>query len=160
MTETLFKFHRGEESSVYDFFGAHAKEQEGKKGYLFRVWAPHAREVSVVGDFNNWDPAKNKMIRLEDGECFELFVPGLKEYDLYKYCITARDGKLLFKADPVGFHTETPPKTSSKLYPLGGYRWRDGDYCKEREKKDIYSSPMNIYEVSLLSWKRHEDEGY
>ena len=89
----LYVFHHGKNYKAYDFFGAHPTKSDGKKGYTFRVWAPHAEEVSVVGDFNDWDPEKNKMDRLLDGESFQLFIEGLKEYTIYKYCIRTKDGR-------------------------------------------------------------------
>lgn len=156
----LYLYHHGKNDRIYDFLGAHKTVLNGKEGFMFRVWAPHAQGVSVVGDFNGWDAGKNVMERMIDGETFELFVPGLKQYDTYKYCITAQDGRQLMKADPVGFHTETPPATASKIYELEGYEWGDGEFLAEREKKNVYTSPMNIYEVNLLSWKRHKDGNF
>ena len=97
------------------------------------------------------------MNRMIDGESFELFIPGLAVYDTYKYCITAQDGKRCLKADPVAFHAETAPDTASKIYDLEGYAWKDGGYFKNLEGKNVYESPVNIYEVNLLSWKRHQD---
>ena len=156
----LYLYHHGKNDRIYEVFGAHKLEQDGKEGYMFRVWAPHAKGVSVVGDFNGWDTEANVMERMVDGETFELFIPGLKQYDVYKYCVTAADGRQLMKADPVGFHTETPPANASKLYDLEGYEWKDHDYLEALYKKNIYSSPMNIYEVNLLSWKKHDDGNY
>ena len=132
----LYLYHHGKNDRIYEIFGAHKTIKDGAEGYTFRVWAPHAASVSVVGDFNGWDPAANVMERMIDNESFELFIPGLKQYDVYKYCITAADGRQLFKADPVGFHTETPPATASKLYDLEGYRWEDGAYFDGIGRKD------------------------
>ena len=156
----LYLYHHGKNDRIYDLFGAHPKVQNGVKGYVFRVWAPHAKSVSVVGDFNGWDPSKNVMERMIDGESFELFIPNLKIYDTYKYCITAQDGRQIMKADPVAFHAETPSATASKLYDLDGYKWKDESYLKASYQKNIFASPMNIYEVNLLSWKRKEDGNY
>ena len=156
----LYLYHHGKNDRIYELFGAHKEVREGQEGYIFRVWAPHARSVSVVGDFNEWDPESHVMKRMVDGESFECFIPGLKQYDTYKYCITAADGRQLMKADPVGFHTETPPATASKLYDLDGYDWQDKSYFEEIGKRNIFASPMNIYEVNLLSWKRHADGNF
>ena len=156
----LYLFHHGQNDRIYELFGARPALINGEKGYLFRVWAPHALRVSVVGDFNGWDPDRHIMERMVDGESFELFIGGLKEYDTYKYCITAADGRRLMKADPIAFHTETPPANASKLYDLTGYEWSDGQYLEELGKRNPYASPMNIYEVSLLSWKRHSDGNF
>lgn len=157
---SLHLFHHGKNSGIYETFGAHPAVENGVRGYIFRVWAPHARSVSVVGDFNDWQPDAHVMNRMIDAESFELFIAGLKEYDIYKYCITSADGKQFMKADPVGFHTETPPATASKLYDLNGYRWGDGEYLEVLYRKNPYASPMNIYEVNLLSWKKYEDGNY
>ena len=145
---------------AYDMFGAHPYSDAGKKGYIFRVWAPHAESVSVVGDFNEWNPDANKMEKLLDGETYELFIPGLKEYSIYKYCIRTKDGRSLYKADPYAFHAETPSKTASKTYDLAGFRWSDKEYLKERKKRNPYTSPMNIYEMNALSWRQYGDGNY
>lgn len=156
----LYLYHHGKNDRIYDLFGAHKEVRDGIEGYVFRVWAPHARSVSVVGDFNGWDESVNVMQRMIDGESFELFIPGVKQFDTYKYCIFAFDGRKILKADPVGFHSETPPATASKLYDLDGYAWHDQAYTKEVARRNVYSSPMNIYEVNLLSWRRHEDGNF
>ena len=156
----LYVFHHGKNFKAYDFFGAHPYKEEGQKGYCFRVWAPHADEVSVVGDFNEWDPEANKMQRLLDGETFELMVDGLKSFSVYKYCIKTKDGRYLYKADPYAFHAETPSKTASKTYDLEGFKWTDKEYMKKRRSKNIYSSAMNIYEMNALSWRQYGDGNY
>ena len=156
----LYVFHHGKNFRAYDFFGSHPDKVDGTKGYVFRVWAPHAETVSVVGDFNEWDPSAHVMKRLLDGESFELFVPGIKEYTIYKYCIQTSDGRFLYKADPYAFHAETPSKTASKTYSLDGFRWSDRDYLKAKQKKSIYSSPVNIYEMNALSWRQYGDGNF
>ncbi len=159
----LHLYHHGENFKMYETYGSHAAVKAGKRGYVFRVWAPRAKRVSVVGYFNNWDKDAHVMQRMVDGESFELFIPSMKRYDSYKYAIETQDGRILYKADPYAFHAETPGTTSynaSKIYDLSGYRWQDAEYLKERRNKNIYASPMNIYEVNLLSWKRKEDGGY
>ena len=156
----LYLYHHGKNDRIYELFGAHKDIREGVEGYTFRVWAPHAQSVSVVGDFNEWNTERHVMNRMVDGESFELFVAGLKQYDTYKYCVTARDGRKLMKADPVAFHAETAPATASKLYDLEGYEWGDKAYVEKRKQTNVYTSPMNIYEVNLLSWKRHDDGSF
>ena len=156
----LYVFHHGKNFKAYEFFGAHPYRQDGKKGYIFRVWAPHAKAVSVVGDFNGWDPDANPMDELLDGETYELFIPGMKEFSVYKYCIRTEDGRFLYKADPYAFHAETPSKTASKTFDLEGYRWADKEYMKKRRSANIYSSPMNIYEMNALSWRQYADGNY
>ena len=159
----LHLFHHGENFKTYELMGAHSAVYNKKRGYVFRVWAPRAQSVSVVGDFNGWDASSHPMQRMIDGETFETFIPNLKQFDTYKYCIKTQDGRTLYKADPYAFHTETPGTDSSnasKLYDLSGYKWTDGEYRKKREHINIYASPMNIYEVNLLSWKQKENGDY
>ncbi len=159
----LHLFHHGENFKLYEFMGAHPAVQDKKRGYVFRVWAPRAVNVSVVGDFNNWNPSFHVMKKLIDGETFELFIPSLKQFDTYKFAITTKDGRTLYKADPYAFHTETPGENSanaSKLYNLNGYKWQDEAYLDKRKHINIYTSPVNVYEVNLLSWKQHEDGSY
>ena len=142
--------------SSYQFLGGHlCADEDGRPGALFRVWAPGAAAVSVVGDFNDWNPAQNGMTALSGG-VWECFVPGLKQFDCYKYAVTSAAGKILYKADPYAFHAETAPGTASKLYEPH-YEWRDADWMRCRERADIYNSPVNIYEVHLGSWRRRED---
>ncbi len=156
----LYLYHNGKNDRIYEIFGAHPKTENGQSGYEFRVWAPHAVSVSVVGDFNGWNPSAHVMKRMVDNESFELFIAGLKQYDVYKYCIETTDGRKLMKADPVAFHAETAPHNASKLYNMEGYKWTDSEYLKKRETQNVYSSPMNIYEVNLLSWKRYPDGNF
>ena len=156
----LYIFHHGKNYKAYEFFGAHPEKREKNKGFVFRVWAPHAETVSVVGDFNDWNPVSHVMERLSDGESFELFIPRLKNYTIYKYCIQTKDGRFLYKADPYAFHAETPSKTASKTYDLNGFRWSDKEYQKKKKSKSIYSSPMNIYELNALSWRQYGDGNF
>ena len=156
----LHLFHEGTNFKAYEFFGAHPEKRGRKSGFVFRVWAPRAKNVSLVGDFNGWNTQSHVMERCVDGQSFELFVPDLHVYDVYKYCIETQDGRLLYKADPYAFHAETPGPGSpnaSKLYDLKGYSWKDKEYLDKRKHTNIYASPVNIYEVNLNSWKRHED---
>ncbi len=159
----LHLFHHGENFKAYELMGAHPVIYQRKRGYIFRVWAPHALQVSVIGAFNDWNETSHVMERMVDGETFELFVPALKQFDVYKYCIKTKDGRTLYKADPYAFHAETPgmqSQNASKLYDLSGYKWTDKSYLDKRKHTNIYSAPMNIYEVNLLSWKVHEDGNY
>lgn len=155
----LYLFGQGTNYKSYDFFGGHLCSVNGKKGATFRVWAPHAKEVSVVGDFNGWNHDANKMTALGESGVWELFIDGLKEYDNYKYSIVGEKGKSI-KADPFGYHFETPPETASKLYNLDGFKWSDGEFRSKSRVQNVYSSPMNIYEVNLGSWKKHDDNYY
>lgn len=159
----LHLFHHGRNFKAYELMGAHPAVRDRKRGYLFRVWAPRAKSVSVVGEFNGWDRLKNVMNRMIDGETFELFIPRVKEYSAYKYCIETQGGEFLMKADPYAFHAETPSEQSanaSKTYDLSGYKWTDKAYSDKLAHTNIYTSPLNIYEVNLLSWKLHDDGNY
>ena len=153
----VYLFHQGTNYCSYDFLGAHFTRKDGKDGVVFRTWAPRAKCVSVVGDFNGWNDAATPMTKISSGGLYEVFVEGLKEYDTYKYAVT-RGSKTVLKADPYAFHSETPSKTASKIYNLDGYVWEDGDYVASR--KPSYSAPVNIYEVNIASWKKHEDGNY
>lgn len=159
----LHLFHHGENFKTYELMGAHPAVYNKRKGFIFRVWAPRATSVSVIGEFNNWNESDHIMNRMIDGETFELFIPNLKNFDSYKYCIKTQDERTLYKADPYAFHAETPDKNinnASKLFDLSGYKWTDKVYLDKRKHTNIYTSPMNIYEVNLLSWKKKESGEY
>lgn len=159
----LHLFHHGENFHCYELFGTHRVVKNGKKGFVFRVWAPRAESVSVVGDFNAWNETSHVMDKMIDGQTFELFISSLNEYDTYKYCIKTRDGRTLYKADPYAFHAETPgteTANASKLYDLSGFKWSDESYLDKRKHTNIYASPMNVFEINLLSWRLHEDGSY
>ena len=149
-------FFGGTDSEAYRFFGAHRAQRGGEEGYLFRLWAPNAARVSVVGDFCGWDASAFPMARGEHG-LWEKFIPGLKQFDTYKYAVTSARGKTVLKADPYAFHAETRPGTASKLYDLPPYRWGDGAWRASRASAPIDRSPLNIYEVHLGSWRRREN---
>ncbi len=153
----VYLFHQGTNYNAYEFFGAHFTNLNGKKGVVFRTYAPNADSVAVVGEFNNWSAENYYMNRISKNGVYELFIENVKQYDLYKFLVT-RKGKSVLKADPYAFHSETPPKTASKVYDLEGYIWQDGDYIKN--KTTVYDKPVNVYEVNLLSWKRHSNGDY
>ena len=137
----------------YEYFGAFYKEEST----LFRVWAPDADTVSVVGDFNGWNGYTNVMKRSETGT-FELSIPGIKIFDNYKYAVTKGD-KTVLKADPYAKHFETPPGTCSKVYS-DNYIWKDEKWREKKAGENIYESPVNVYEVHLGSWKRNADGSF
>ena len=152
----VYLFHEGTNYELQDYLGAHPCTQKGQEGFVFRVWAPHAAAVAVVGDFNGWSHTSHPMTKIADSDSiYECFVAGAKQYDCYKYCITAADGRELMKSDPFSFHWETRPATASKLYAMGGYRWKDSAYLEARGP--LYQKPVNIYELHLGSWKRNPD---
>ena len=158
-TDTRFDaaaFFGGTSCEAYRYLGAHCTRREGEDGYVFRVWAPNAARVSVTGDFCAWDEGAFPMARSEHG-LWERFIPGLKQFDAYKYAVTSAQGKTVLKADPYAFHAETRPGTASKLYDLPDYRWGDGAWRAGRASAPIDRSPLNIYEVHLGSWRRREN---
>ncbi len=152
----LYFFHEGSNSHAYEYFGAHRKNS---KTVTFRVWAPHAKGVSLVGDFNGWNAGETPMVCVPDsGGVWECDVQGIKKYDNYKYAIETSDGRTLMKSDPYGFHMETRPGTASKFYELDGcYEWNDAKWIEKRSKANVYKSPVNIYEVHAGSWKQNDD---
>ena len=120
----LTDFSNGQAVRVQEFLGSHPETRYGQAGWVFRVWAPHAQAVSVMGDFNAWNDADHPMQPLEGG-VWETFIPGLQQYDNYKYAVLTPSGEVRAKADPYAFHAETRPGTASKLYDIGGYPWGD-----------------------------------
>ncbi|MCL2697507.1 MAG: 1,4-alpha-glucan branching protein GlgB [Oscillospiraceae bacterium] len=150
----LHLFREGSLTYGYNFFGSHLSGG----GVIFRVWAPKAASVSVVGDFNHWDAALNPMNKITDDGVFELFIPNLKTYDSYKYAIRTARGQLKLKSDPYGFHMETRPDTATKIYDIGGYKWKDKAWTDKKKVRNIYASPMNIYEVHLSSWRKMKQD--
>lgn len=155
-----YLFHQGTATRAYELMGAHKLQGESPGTYVFRVWAPEARGISLVGDFNNWEPGANPMNRITDDGIWEIIVPGLKEFDSYKYAVEDKSGNIVLKADPYGFHMETRPETASKLYNLEGYEWQDDKWMEARQKTAPYDRPMNVYEVHLGSWKRYDDGNF
>ena len=153
------RFLGGCSDDAYTFLGAHPDQVNGQDGYRFRVWAPNAVSVSLMGNFNDWDPENCQMQHIEGG-IWEVFQPGMQRYDIYKYVIHTKDGRLLAKADPYAFHAETRPNTASKIYDISGYAWGDANWLEQRRKKPLYHKPLNIYEVHLGSWRRTADNEF
>ena len=154
-----YLFHQGTNYNAYDFLGAHFKSVGGKNGVVFRVWAPNAKSVSVIGDFNGWDKSVSIMNKISSG-VFEVFVENVSEFDGYKYAITSMTGETVLKADPYAFYSELPPNTASKVYDLDGFKWSDRSYFHSLKSKNHLKEPMNVYEVNLASWKRDKNGYY
>ena len=152
----VYLFKQGNNCEAYRYFGAHMETRAGESGVVFRVWAPHAVAISVVGDFNSWKPGSHPMRKVDGDSVWELFIPGMKEYDVYKYCVTTRAGDLVYKADPYAFHAETRPSNGSKVYDISGFAWHDDAWQAAQKKADVINSPMNIYEMHAGSWKMKE----
>lgn len=153
----LYLFHEGTNIQAYEYMGLHKTMIDGKAGMSCRVWAPNAKEVSLVGPFNEWDVEENPMEKISDGvwECFLPFV--LPLYEIYKFSITAQDGKKLMKSDPYAFHFEAGTGHASRYYDIEGYQWKDQAWYQHQQEKPHYSQPVNIYEVHLSSWRRYAD---
>jgi 1,4-alpha-glucan branching enzyme len=150
----LHLFNEGRHVKLYEKLGAHPVEVEGKPGVVFRVWAPNARSVSLIGGFNHWDKTAMPMAPLGSSGIWERFVPGLQRGEIYKYHIeSSHHGYQVDKADPYGFHQETPPRTGSVVWDLN-YRWGDADWLATRAKRNALTGPISVYEVHLPSWRR------
>ena len=149
-----YLFGQGNHYEIYKKLGAHLTEKDGVAGTYFAVWAPHAKSVKLIGEFNNWDGRNHEMSRLEPLGIYELFVPGIVEGTTYKYLIDGADGNLHYKCDPYGFSAEMRPGTASKVADLS-YNWKDAKWMEARAQQDTNKMPMSIYEVHLGSWKRH-----
>lgn len=164
-TPTLSEFDRylfgaGTHYEIYEKMGGRLMTHDGVMGAAFSVWAPNAKAVSVVGAFNNWDYRRNLMRRLGDSGIWEIFIPGLKEGDSYKFHVVQCNGRHVDKTDPYGLYTEVRPNTASVLYPLKRYTWKDRRWMTARKKYDFKTAPMNIYEVHLGSWMRGEENRF
>lgn len=152
----VYLFHNGTNYKAYKFFGNH---KINKDKFAFRVWAPNATAVSVVGDFNSWDNNANKCKLVAPG-IWEATVKGVNIYDCYKYAVTSPTGVVHLKADPYAVHQETRPGTGSKVYELHNYSWGDEAWQEKKENQNILAQPINIYEVHFGSWKRHDDGNF
>lgn len=156
--EDLKKFNAGIHYGIYEKMGAHPMTVKGVEGVYFSVWAPCAMRVSVVGDFNLWDGRRHPMRLLGDSGIFELFIPGLKPGQIYKYEIKTKAGLPMLKADPYANYAELRPDTASVVWDIGRYQWQDRDWMEKRAKDELFTGPVSIYEVHLGSWKRKELE--
>ena len=143
-----YLFHEGTNYQAYKLLSPAPGTENGVEGWYFSVWAPNARAVSVVGDFNGWQQGVHNMASSDDG-IWTIFIPHVKQYDAYKYAVTGPDGNTILKCDPYGLHFETAPANASKLYDISGYRWKDKKWMSERENFNPYGSPINIYEMQI-----------
>ncbi len=152
-------FCQGNHHQIYRKLGAHPVTLEGVSGTMFAVWAPNAKQVSIVGSFNHWHGRNHPMQKHAEAGIWELFIPEAQTGDLYKYQIKAPDDQIIFKSDPFGFAMEKRPSTASIVSNLEGFAWHDQAWLNKRESQDILKQPINIYEVHLGSWKRVPEEG-
>lgn len=152
----LQEYHAGTSTSAYSYLGCHRQSRDGEDGFVFRVWAPNAKSVSVVGEFNYWNGTDLPMMKFARG-IWEGWSKYAKEGDAYKYLVEHYDGTSIYKADPVGFRTCRAPDTSSVICDLSGFHWHDKGYFARQEQHSALNSPMNVYELHLGSWRRKKD---
>lgn len=153
----IYLFNAGDHHRIYEKLGAHYTEVNGIGGVQFAVWAPSARSVSVIGDFNRWDRRSHAMRVLGSSGIWEIFIPGLPEGAFYKFQVKTQQGFVMDKADPYGSEMEIRPRTASKVNFLGGFEWRDAEWVERRKSSDHLSQPIAMYEVHLGSWQRGEN---
>ena len=152
-------FRSGDAVRAYDFLGAHLVNWDGRDGVVFRVWAPNALSVSLVGNFNNWNKTADYMYRIGDG-VWELFIEDIQPYEIYKFCIETPWFEKILKSDPFAFHSETRPDNASIVYNIEEYVWNDEQWFEKRKKYDKLKEPMNIYEMHAGSWKKYADGNF
>jgi len=153
-TDDQEAIYRGEHTRLYQILGAHPADE----GYVFRVWAPNAFSISVVGDFNGWDDARHWMTQTQYFGVWEVYIPEAHSGNAYKFCVRSKTVETFEKADPFAFAAEVPPKTASVLTE-DNYSWKDANWMEQRPEASLHRSPMSIYEVHLGSWKRPWDHG-
>ena len=153
----LYLFNEGNHYEIYEKLGAHIREVDGVKGVNFAVWAPNARGISLVGDFNSWDGKATPMHKLIPSGVWELFIPGLAPGEKYKFKVNDAHGNIVEKTDPYGFFSEIPPRTASVVTDLTEYKWNDKDWIKQRETEDQLSKPISVYELHPGSWQKDEE---
>ena len=157
----IYLFKEGSHSKLYNILGAHRVTHDEKEGVVFAVWAPNAKEVSVIGDFNGWNSDTHKLaMRWDESGIWEGFIPGVEPYCCYKYSILTAKNERIEKADPFAFFCENPPRTASKIYNVPDFEWRDNEWMKNRKNKSGIKSPQSIYEMHVGSWRRTEDDSY
>ncbi len=151
---TLEQFYSGMSLTAYEYFGAHYKETAKKAGYVFRTYAPHARDLAVIGEFNNWKPTKMK--RIDSRGVYEVFIEGAKRTQMYKYRITQASGVVKDKSDPYAFYSQLRPNTASVIEDLDRFTFTDEEWMSKRTKN--FDRPVNIYEVHMGSWKKPDED--
>ena len=152
-----YVFGQGTHYEIYKKLGAHFCKKGKEEGVFFAVWAPNAKEIYVIGEFNDWDESASPMERLGEGGIFAAFIAGVKEGQMYKYMLVLPDGRKLYKADPYANYAELRPGTASKVYDLNHFKWSDKKWMTERDKKDMNEEPLAIYECHIGSWMKHPD---
>ena len=154
-----YLFAQGTHYDIYKKLGAHFSEEDGVKGVFFAVWAPNAEKVFVIGEFNDWNEEANPMTETKTGGIFTVFIPKVKEKQMYKYLIVTPEGKKLYKADPFASYAEMRPGTASRVFDIHNFKWTDNAWIKKREESDVQKLPIAIYECHLGSWMKHPNTG-
>jgi 1,4-alpha-glucan branching enzyme len=152
-----YLFGQGTHYEIYNKMGAHVGVKDGKEGVYFAVWAPAAKEVYVIGEFNNWNAYGYDMKKISDGGIYDLFIPGAKAGDMYKYLIISQSGEALYKADPYANQAQLRPETASIVTDLSGYEWKDSEWVEKKKTENHLKAPLSIYECHLGSWKKKDD---
>ena len=153
----LEQFLQGESVTAYEFMGSHFVNWGDRDGVVFRVWAPNALSVSVVGDFNDWNPDANYMYKIDNSGVWELFIEGVWEYACYKYCVETPSMQKVMKTDPYAFHCQTRPDNASRVYEIHGYEWNDSEWLEHKKAHPHKNAPINVYEMHAGSWRKYED---
>lgn len=154
----LYDFLMGQSIEAYKYFGAHFTKIKRTKGVVFRVYAPMAKEISVIGEFNNWDPKVNVMTKVDEAGVFELFIPKVNNYQAYKYHILNSNNEYVDKQDPFGFFSEMRPGSCSKVFDIDGFIWHDEEFMKKRDRN--FDKPVSIYELHVGSWLNHPEDRF
>ena len=154
--EDLYLFNEGNHYQIYEKLGAHVREIDGVTGVNFAVWAPNAKSISLVGNFNDWDGRRHPMRKRMPSGIWELFLPELEPGEIYKFRVTDCFGQQIEKSDPFGFYSELPPRTASVVSNLDGYQWQDESWMSKRESQNQLEQPISVYELHLGSWRTDE----
>ena len=152
-----YLFGQGTHYEIYNKMGAHIAKKDGKPGVYFAVWAPAAKDVYVIGEFNNWNAFGYDMKKISDGGIYELFIEGAKAGQMYKYLIISQSGEAIYKADPYANAAQLRPETASIITDLNGFKWTDSVWVERKKKENHLKSAMSIYECHLGSWKKKDD---
>ena len=157
-SKEITSFHDGSNYKSYNFMGSHRETIDGQNCVVFRTWAPQAKSVSVVGDFNNWNRNVHRMNRISADGIWECYImEDIPEFSIYKYSVETSWNEIILKTDPYAFHCETRPSDASKVYNIEGYKWNDSKWIRHKKNINQYNSPINIYEVHAGSWRKYQD---
>ena len=158
MSFDLNEFLYGQSITAYEYFGAHKVIKDNVEGIMFRLYAPLARDVSIIGDFNNWDVTKHKMMRIDPNGIFEIFIPGLTDYANYKFHFLNAKNQYVDKSDPYAFFSELRPLTASRVFDYTDFIWHDQKHMRQRNR--YFDRPLSIYELHLGSWLGQKDNRF